>query len=263
MELFQRPDLQANEDGGGQRHGFPAYHGCQGGKARPGRTGEEGDFRHAHSGGGNQPRGGGTQAIEHAVHKLALPELLQKLCDYQNDDYGRRNQPQRGRHAAQHLSHGNPGAAPHGEAHIGGHIHPHGPGSGLGDGDHVRQVPRAEPPGGFPHVLEKGDSGKAPAHREEADLKKLVKKPQENHAFHPLAARTESPHTPATTTRNTGDTRKEAAGAAAEIGPEQIDSSRIMRNSITVGRSFTVVFISFSTLERMRAATQARTPAKA
>jgi len=36
-----------------------------------------------------------------------------------------------------------------------------------------------------------------------------------------------------------------------------------MRNSITVGRSFTVVFISFSTLERMRAATQARTPAKA
>ena len=68
-----------------------------------------------------------------------------------------------------------------GKAHIGGHVHPHGAGGGLGHGDHGAQVGGGEPAGAGPQVLKKWDGGKAPAHGEQAGLGKLKKQAQQDH----------------------------------------------------------------------------------
>ena len=69
---------------------------------------------------GDKGGGGGADAVEHRVHPPALPELLQKARDDQDDEDGGAHQAQGGDNA--------PRDAAGVEAHVGGHVHPHGAG---------------------------------------------------------------------------------------------------------------------------------------
>lgn len=111
----------------------------------PGGGVPEGDDYYAPTGSGDQAGGGGTQAVEEAVHIAIVTEAM-KQDGYQNDDDdGGRHQAQGGDDTTER--------SPSGEAYIGGHVHPHGARSGFRDGDHVGQLLAGKPAGAGAHIL--------------------------------------------------------------------------------------------------------------
>jgi hypothetical protein len=60
-----------------------------------------------------------------------------------------------------------------GEAHVGGHVHADGAGSGLRHRQHIRQLGMGKPSSAFRHILQEGQSGQPAAYGEQAGLEEF------------------------------------------------------------------------------------------
>src|SRR5699024_1861859 len=218
---------------------------------------------------------GGTQPLEGGLHRPAVAELLEEAGDDENDNDGGGHQAQGGDHRPEDSSGGSQHrVAAHVVAHIGGHIHPHGAGGGLGHGDHGGTLLVGEPAGGLPHVLEEGDGGQSSADGEQSGFEKLKKQAQEDHFSSPPLfcfperRASSSPVIPASTTSTAGEDRRSSAWprgveTSTPSSPPSSDRTSTARKMHTDGASFTVLLPSLRTLTAIMATTAALMPARA
>lgn len=134
---------------------------------------EQGIEHDLQSRGADEGHGGGPQTVEGVVHQPGGAELVQEVGNDENTDH-------RGHHKTHGGNKGPADAAPqaagfgsHGEAHIGGHVDPHGAGGALGYGNHIRQLTGGVPAGLGGDVLQKGHRGHAAANGKEAGFEKF------------------------------------------------------------------------------------------